>query len=229
VSELEQGKSIVDACKQANVEQFIYGALPNAKKISGGKWEVAHFTEKAQVEDYAKKAGFRYTGFPCPPFYYENFLSFFFAPVQKGGEWVFNFPDTKHLTAASISEIGKVVCCMLNHPGEMNGVFVPIIAEQGSPEYFVKEFAAALGVKARANLYPIESMKKDNKEFYEMFSYFNEFDYYGPHVDKSTQLRALPHQLKFRDWVRQQGLDAFSQKKDALVEADSKRDASHTQ
>jgi len=94
INEFEQGKIMVDESKKAGAEQFIYGALPNAKEISGGKWEVVHFTQKHEVMEYAKKSGIKYTAFPCPPFYYENFIHFF-KPILQDGEWVFNFPNTK--------------------------------------------------------------------------------------------------------------------------------------
>jgi len=106
----------------------------------------------------------------------------------------------------------------VSHPDESNGAFVPLFAEQGNPEHYVKEFAAALGVKAKANLFPIEGVKQQSQEFYEMFAYFDEFDYYGPHVDGKLQHKFVPHPTKFKDWVKEQGEQAFVQKKDKHVD-----------
>ncbi len=44
--EVELGKSIVDAAVEAQVKHFIFSTLPNAEKISKGKYRVPHFTDK---------------------------------------------------------------------------------------------------------------------------------------------------------------------------------------
>jgi len=65
------------------------------KEISSGEFNVPHFTDKALVEDYARKNGnFKFLSFPSPAFYFQNFLSLF-PPKKNGDEYVFRFPNTK--------------------------------------------------------------------------------------------------------------------------------------
>lgn len=47
-----QGKALADEAVAAGVEFIIYGSVPSARKISGGKYLVGLFDVKDQVRDY---------------------------------------------------------------------------------------------------------------------------------------------------------------------------------
>lgn len=47
--EAQQGKRLAKVAQAAGVKAFLWSSLPNAEEASGGKWKVAHFTEKAKV------------------------------------------------------------------------------------------------------------------------------------------------------------------------------------
>jgi uncharacterized protein YbjT (DUF2867 family) len=67
------------------VKQFVYSSLSNSQQESNGKYEVAHFTTKAKVEDYIRSKGFEFTFFPAPGFYYQNFQTFFPPKSDENG------------------------------------------------------------------------------------------------------------------------------------------------
>ncbi|KAJ1911128.1 hypothetical protein IWQ60_010288 [Tieghemiomyces parasiticus] len=53
--EVQQGRNIADAAKRTGVQHLVYSSLPDAKKISHGKYTgVLHFNNKAEVETYMK-------------------------------------------------------------------------------------------------------------------------------------------------------------------------------
>ncbi|KAJ1974355.1 hypothetical protein H4R33_006829 [Dimargaris cristalligena] len=53
--EVRQGQNIADVAKQVGIQHLVFSSLPDAKKISGGKYtEVAHFNTKAEIETYIK-------------------------------------------------------------------------------------------------------------------------------------------------------------------------------
>jgi uncharacterized protein YbjT (DUF2867 family) len=70
--ELAQGKTAVQAAKNAGVKHFVWSTLPNVEKISNGKFDVPHFTGKAKVDALIKNSGFEYYTFVQPPFYFQN-------------------------------------------------------------------------------------------------------------------------------------------------------------
>jgi uncharacterized protein YbjT (DUF2867 family) len=54
--QLEAGKNIVAAAKEAAIEHFVFTSLPDVAKASGGKYtHVFHFDFKAQIEEMARK------------------------------------------------------------------------------------------------------------------------------------------------------------------------------
>ena len=46
---MENGKRLAKLAKDAGVKHYIWSSLPNAEKVSGGKYKVPHFTSKALV------------------------------------------------------------------------------------------------------------------------------------------------------------------------------------
>ena len=70
--ETAQGKNAVEAAKETGIQHFIWSTLPNVEIISKATFDVPHFTLKARVDDLVKTAGFNYSTFVQPPFYYQN-------------------------------------------------------------------------------------------------------------------------------------------------------------
>src|SRR5437016_12443948 len=56
--ELQQATSAISAAKDAGVKHLIWSTLPNVEEISGGKFNVPHFTGKAKVDRVVKDGGF---------------------------------------------------------------------------------------------------------------------------------------------------------------------------
>ncbi|KAF7365654.1 NmrA domain-containing protein [Mycena venus] len=56
--EIEQGKNLIDAAKEAGVKFFVFSGLPSMSRISGGKYTRArHFDNKEVIEEYLKASG----------------------------------------------------------------------------------------------------------------------------------------------------------------------------
>src|SRR5438128_8473973 len=71
--ELKQATAAIRAAKDAGVKHLIWSTLPNVEAISGGKFDVPHFTGKAKVDSIVKAAGFASHTFVIAPFYFQNF------------------------------------------------------------------------------------------------------------------------------------------------------------
>jgi uncharacterized protein YbjT (DUF2867 family) len=66
--ERKQATAAVRAAKDAGVKHFIWSTLPDVEAISGGKFNVPHFTGKAKVDRIVKEAGFVHHTFVIAPF-----------------------------------------------------------------------------------------------------------------------------------------------------------------
>ena len=75
----------------AGVKHFVYSTLSNSKQESNGKYGVDHFSTKANVEDYIRAKGFKYTAFPAAAFYYQNFQSFFPPKADENGNYTITY------------------------------------------------------------------------------------------------------------------------------------------
>ena len=72
--EIKQATAAVHAAKDAGVKHFVWSTLPNVEAISGGKFNVPHFTNKAKMDEVVKEAGFAYHTFVIAPYFYQNLL-----------------------------------------------------------------------------------------------------------------------------------------------------------
>src|SRR3981189_3674316 len=73
--EIKQATAAVRAAKDAGVKHFIWSTLPNVEAISGGKFNVLHFTGKARIDRMVREAGVANHTFVIAPFYYTNLFA----------------------------------------------------------------------------------------------------------------------------------------------------------
>src|SRR5882757_9782154 len=83
--ELKQATAAIHAAKDAGVKHFIWSTLPDVEAISGGKFNVPHFTGKAKVDRVVKDGGFENYTFVIAPFYYQNLAGAIGAHKQADG------------------------------------------------------------------------------------------------------------------------------------------------
>src|SRR5882757_7653922 len=68
-NEIKQATAAIRAAKDAGVKHFVWSTLPNVEAISGGKFDVPHFTGKARIDRIVKEAGFPRHTFVVAPGY----------------------------------------------------------------------------------------------------------------------------------------------------------------
>lgn len=88
--EIQQGKNVADAAKEAKVSHLIFSSLLSITELTGGKLtHVAYFDEKAGVERYIRQ-----TGVPCTFFLAGYFMSNYSLMLRKGedGAYMLAYP-----------------------------------------------------------------------------------------------------------------------------------------
>src|SRR5438093_9422906 len=119
--ERKQGAAAVQAARDAGVKHLIWSTLPDVEAISGGKFDVPHFTGKARIDPIVKAAGFASHTFVIPPFYYQNLVGAFAPQKQADGSlgWAAPLdPDVRCLHMGDITELGNLVAGAFAHSDE---------------------------------------------------------------------------------------------------------------
>jgi uncharacterized protein YbjT (DUF2867 family) len=209
--ELKQATAAVRAAKDAGVKHFVWSTLPNVEAISGGKFDVPHFTGKAKIDPIVKEAGFPHHTFVIAPFYYQNLVDRLAPQKQADGSLGWAVPldsDVRCLHMGDITELGNVVAGAFAHPGEAgNGEYLPLVGDFLSFNEIV-ETLNRQGHEFSFKQVPTVSFAKlfpGAPEIAEMFSYFQAHTYLG---SDSTDRIALANKIagrqptKFSTWAQ---------------------------
>jgi uncharacterized protein YbjT (DUF2867 family) len=209
--ELKQATAAVRAAKDAGVKHFVWSTLPNVEAISGGKFDVPHFTGKAKIDRIVKEAGFPHHTFVIAPGYYQNFVGFLAPQKQADGSVGWSLPldpDVRCLHMGDIRELGNIVAGAFAHPDEAgNGEYLPLVGDFLS----FNEIVETLNRQGHNLSY--KQVPKGNfadsfpgaTEIAEMFSYWEAHTYLGS--DSSDQI-ALASKIagrrptQFSTWAR---------------------------
>src|SRR6267142_3551153 len=131
--EFTQGAAAVRAAKAAGVKHFIWSTLPDVKAISGGKFDVPHFTNKAKVDRVVTEAGFANYTFAIAPFFYQNLAGAMAPQKQPDGSmgWVLPLdPSVRCIHMGDIRELGTIVAGAFAHPDQAgHGEYLPLVGD----------------------------------------------------------------------------------------------------
>jgi uncharacterized protein YbjT (DUF2867 family) len=210
--EIAQGKIAIQAAKNAGVNHFIWSTLPDVEKISGGKYDVPHFTGKAKVDEMVKNAGFKNHTFVQPPFYFQNFTGMMSPQAQQDGStgWTLPIdPGKKVIHMADINDLGKVVAgAFLNPEKAGDGKYLSLATELNSfndiiaaykangKEYILKQVPGEL----------FSTFFEGAKEISEMMAYFEAHTYMGPNSEDQIKLAKEIATAEFKslnEWIKQ--------------------------
>jgi uncharacterized protein YbjT (DUF2867 family) len=191
------GRQIVQVAREAGVQHFVWSTLPNVEKITGGKWAVPHFTDKARVDKYVRQAGFATWSFVMPAFYYQNFATMF-PPKKEGNLLIWTLPilEDKYLATVDIKDMGPVVQQMFRNPELYHNKKIPVVGDNMHPQDYLIKMSLISNTPTKVELIPPEAWAKSGTphadEIAQMFAYFSEFGYYGNKYNLSLGKQIYP-------------------------------------
>jgi uncharacterized protein YbjT (DUF2867 family) len=112
--EVQQGKNIVDAAQEANIQHLIWSSAIDVAKLSNGVLaNVYHFDSKAEVEEYARFSGVPSTFF-LAGWYMSNITvgsSTFRQDERNGNAWTLALPASEDAIYPlfDVNDTGKYV------------------------------------------------------------------------------------------------------------------------
>ena len=209
--ELKQATAAVRAAKDAGVNHFIWSTLPNVEAISGGKFNVPHFTGKAKIDRIVKDAGFAHHTFVIAPMYYQGLLGAAAPQLQADGSvgWALPLdPDVRCMHMGDISELGHIVAGAFAHPDEAgNGEYLPLVGDFMSFNEIIDT------LNRQGHRFSFKQVPKERfaalfpgaAELAESFSYFQAHTYLGSDSNDRIELAnkiAGRQPTKFSTWAR---------------------------
>src|SRR5882757_3811203 len=211
-NEVNQATAAISAAKDAGVKHFIWSTLPDVEAISGGKFNVPHFTGKAKIDRVVKDGGFENYTFVIAPCYYQNLAGAFAPHKQADGStgWALPLdPTLRVIHMGDINELGNVVAGAFAHPDKAgNGQYLPLVGDFMSLDEIV-ETLNRQGHNFSYKQVPKESFAgffPEASEIAEMFSYWEAHTYLG---SDSSDLIALANKVagreptRFSTWARE--------------------------
>jgi uncharacterized protein YbjT (DUF2867 family) len=117
--EIGNARNAVAAAKSAGVRHFVWSTLPDVEVISGGAYDVPHFTNKAKVDQIVRDAGFEAFTFVEAPFYFENLTQMMSAQTLPDGTrgWAMPLPrDARVAHMGTVADLGGVVAGAFENP-----------------------------------------------------------------------------------------------------------------
>jgi uncharacterized protein YbjT (DUF2867 family) len=209
--EFTQGTAAVRAAKAAGVEHFIWSTLPDVEAISGGQFDVPHFTGKAKVDRVVTEAGFANHTFVIAPFFYQNVAGAMAPQQQADGSmgWALPLdPSVRCIHMGDIRELGEIVAGAFVHPDQAgHGEYLPLVGDFMSFNEIVDTLNRQ-GHKFSFKQVPKEvfaTLFPGAAEIAEMLSYFQAHTYLGSDLHGRIELAnkiAGRQPTKFSTWAR---------------------------
>jgi len=191
--EQAQVENAVNAAKAAGVSHFIWSTLPNVRQISDGKYNVVHFTNKADANQIVTDAGFTNHSFVEAPSFFQNFVTGMGPqPTGEGDQKAWTVPidpQEKCVHAGDITNLGPLVAAALDTPEKTGQGQILSLA---AAAYSWQDFADTLNAQGHnviVNQVPGEiydTFFPGASEIREMMSYFADYSYFGPEADKNV-------------------------------------------
>jgi len=191
--ETKIGAAAVRAAHSAGVKHLVWSTLPDCGRISGGRFKVPHFTDKALVDAAVEAAGFPRHTFVHAPMFFQNFLTMNAPqPLPNGGRgWAVPMDlAARVMHTGDPTEVGRAVAAAFSAGDKLpRGSHLAVCGGMYSWNDFVATLNAQ-GHKLQAiRVEPPEAYDTffpGAQEMREMYQYYEQFTYFGPEHEKRT-------------------------------------------
>lgn len=192
--EVRQGKTVADAAVSAGVQYIIYSTEFQSAKISNGTRLVENFDLKFEVETYIRGLPIK-SAFVAPGSFMQNFSTMMTPrPVGDGTYSISNVhsPETEFPWIDAEADNGKFVAAILAEPDRFQGKVFAGASEVCNFGDVTKLMSKISGKTVKYVQIPESQFREKvpsvvGDVFVNMFLFFQDFGYYGPHTRKEVE------------------------------------------
>ncbi|HKF20406.1 MAG TPA: NmrA/HSCARG family protein [Candidatus Angelobacter sp.] len=198
--EVQQGKNVADAAKQAGVAHFVYSSVGGAERNTG----IPHWESKWQVENYIRSRGLPATMLRPAAFMEMYYIDQVEVGILKG-KLVDPIRGDKAYQTIATDDIGAFAALAFERPSEFIGKELEIAGSELTNIEAAKVFSRVLGKPVKFQKLPLPLVRVVlGSEFYTMFRWFNDS---GFKADIAGLRRQYPevHLHGLEEWLRKEG------------------------
>lgn len=205
--EFTDGMNLVEAAVKNNIQHLVFSSLDDVSKVSDGKINVPHFTNKNKVEQFARSTNIPYKTFVYPPFFAENLPGMLFKLSEdKSSASIFcGINSDRKIPVFTVNDMGLVVAEVFKHPNEYNDKKILTAGDYLTMEEMAEICSRVLNIPTRYVVMDAETVgKRLGTELSNMFTYFNEYGYYQEDEEQAVKQarRNFPELMTFEQYVK---------------------------
>ena len=192
--EVAQGKSAIDAARQAGADHVIFMSVADAECFDD---KTHHIKAKVVLEDYVKRSGLNFT-ILRPSAFFENLDDADnWNPLKKGRV---SFLSGKKCKFCATYDIGRAAAVVFSNPQAWYGKSLDIVGWKGDLADLAMALERVSGVKVRPQLaMPIFLRRLFLNDLHHMCLYFEE---QGIAAEPEDFKKVVPDALSAEDWFR---------------------------
>jgi uncharacterized protein YbjT (DUF2867 family) len=195
--EIEQGKRLVDAAKDAGVRLFVYSSVGSAHRETG----IAHFDSKAEVEDYLRGSEMPYT-ILRPVFFMQNWEMFGRDQIL-GGTLAQPLDPNRPLQMLDAKDIGVFAAMAFENPEGWIGREVDLAGDEMTMPEVAANFSRVIGREVGYYQVPWDQFEEAaGEEAAVMYRWFND---HGYEADIAALREEHPGLVTFERYLRTHG------------------------
>ena len=171
-AEVRQGRTIADAVKASDVENFVYASVASADQSTA----VPHFDSKYEIEKHINLLGIPHA-IVAPVFFSENLLSPWTLPGLIEGTLALPIPPNLPLQQISVQDISSFVTVVIENPDRFQGKRIDIASDELTLSRAAEIISAASGRQIDYVETPIVEAYKMSADAARMYEWFDEVGY----------------------------------------------------
>ena len=137
--EVQQGKTVADAAKEAGVEHLVYSSVGSAHRQTG----IPHFESKWEVEEHVREIGLPYT-ILRPVFFMQNWEVFGRDQIL-GGTLAQPLDPDKPLQQVAVEDVGAFAAIAFENPDLWIGREVDLAGDEQTMPEIAETFGRVIG------------------------------------------------------------------------------------
>ncbi|MDQ3834738.1 MAG: NmrA/HSCARG family protein [Actinomycetota bacterium] len=197
--EVQQGKAVADAAKEAGVEHFVYSSVGSAYRETG----ISHFDSKWEIEKHVRELGLPYT-ILRPVFFMQNW-EMMQEPIL-GGTLAQPLDPDKPFQQVAVEDIGVFAAVAFEHPDEWIGREVDLAGDEQTMPEIAETFGRVIGREVEYYQVPWDQFEEQmGEEYAVMYRWFNEVGY---EADIAALRQEYPELTTFERYLRSHGWES---------------------